>query len=263
MHIHLFEFTDQSWCPHILRQYMTDYLHFVIVKARIYEPAINILADIIKNSGTDEILDLCSGSGGGVDLIQKELSNKFGRVIKVTLSDKFPSLPLYEEMKRISNGGVYYITESIDARNVPHNIKGIRTLFSSFHHFKPENAYSIIEDAVRNKKPICIFEGVGKTLIDFLGILLFTFIIFLITTPFYKPFSLNRLLLTYIIPVVPIMTLWDGLVSILRMYTPNDMMEMAKKISAASQTENYVWNAGQIKGKFGNRVMYLSGCPLS
>ena len=257
MHIHLFEFTDQSWFPQILRQYTTDYLHFVITKAGIYKPAIPLLKEIIDKTGIDEILDLCSGSGGGVDIIQKELSTLAGRVIKLTMSDKFTNIEPYELLKNNSNGGLDYIEESVDVMRVPKHLKGIRTLFSAFHHFKPEHARDILKDAVRKNTPICIFEGAGKTVLDFLGILMFTTVIFIIITPFMKPFRISRLLLTYILPIVPISTLWDGLVSILRMYTPGDMLKMAKEINAP----NYVWKADQINGKFGNRLMYITGYP--
>lgn len=257
MHIHLFEFTDKPWCPAILRQYMTDYLHFLITKLKIYKPAIPVIKEIIDKTGTDEIIDLCSGSGGGVDIVQKELSELFGRVIKVTLSDKYPNIEPYEILKKNSNGGLDYIRESVDAMHVPPNLKGIRTMFSAFHHFRPNEAKAILQDAVNNNIPICIFEGAGKRLLDFMGILLFHLVIFPLVTPFIKPFRLSRILLTYIIPIVPLMTVWDGLVSILRMYTPKDMLEMANSLNA----ENYVWKAEQIKGKFGNRVMYIAGYP--
>jgi len=257
MHIHLFEFTDQPWFPQILRQYTTDYLHFVITKAGIYKPAIPILKEVIDKTGIDEIFDLCSGSGGGVDLIQIELSELAVKEIKLTMSDKFPNIEPYELLKNNSNGGLDYIKESVDIMNMPKHLKGIRTLFSAFHHFKPQQAREILKDAVRNNTPICIFEGACKTFLDFLGILLFTPLIFFIITPFIKPFRKSRVILTYIIPIVPITTLWDGLVSILRMYTPKDMLKMAVELNATG----YVWKADEIKGKFGNRVMYMVGYP--
>lgn len=255
MHVHLFEFTDKSWFPQILRQYVTDYLHFVITKAGIYEPAVSILNEIINKTGIEEIIDLGSGSGGGVDHLQNKLSEACRKVIKVTLSDKYPNTKLYEAMSRNSNGGIMYINEPVNAMDVPENIKGIRTLFSAFHHFKPADAKKIINDAVENSAPICIFEGAGKTVIDFIGILLFTPVIFAFITPFMKPFKFSRLLFTYLIPVVPAATTWDGLVSILRMHTPKNMLKMANEAGG----ENYIWKAGQIKGKLGNRVMYLAG----
>jgi len=258
MHIHLFEFTDQPWCPAVIRQYVTDYLHFVITKAGIYHPAINILKEVMDKTGIGEITDLCSGSGGGVDIVQKELSELAGIEIKLTMTDKYPNIEIFEMLKKNSSGGLDYIKEPVDVKHVPKHLKGIRTLFSAFHHFKPEQAKEILKNAVKNNTPICIFEGAGKTVLDFFGILIFTPFIFFFTTLFYKPFRLSRLLLTYIIPVVPVMTTWDGLVSILRMHTPKDMLKMAGEINAAG----YVWKAEQIRGKFGNRLMYMAGYPV-
>ncbi len=257
MHIHLFEFTDQPWYPALLRQYMTDYLHFVIIKAGIYRPAIPLLKEVINKTGIDEILDLCSGSGGGVDIIQKELSELAEKEIRLKMSDKYPNIEPFELLKNGSAGGLDYVKEPVDVMHVPKHLKGIRTLFSAFHHFKPEQAKEILNDAVKNNTPVCIFEGAGKTALDFFGILLFTPIIFFFITPFMKPFKLSRLFLTYILPIVIITTVWDGLVSILRMHTPKDMLKMANELNAV----NYVWKADEIKGKLGNSVMYLLGYP--
>ena len=262
MHIHLFEFTDKNWCPNTIRQYMTDYLHFLITKLWIYRPAVPMIKEIMDKTGKDEILDLCSGSGGGVDILQKDLSDLTGKVIKLTMSDKYPNIEPYELLKKISNGGLDYIKDSVNALNVPKDFNGIRTMFSALHHFKPEQVKEILRDAVVNNSPVCFFEGAGKRVLDFMGILLLHSFIFIAVTPFIKPFRLSRLFLTYIIPLVPVMTIWDGLVSILRMYTPKDMLEMANSINACNwQAENYEWKAGQIKGKFGNVMMYMTGYP--
>lgn len=258
MHIHLFEFTDQKWLPQTIRQYVTDYLHYLITKLGIYKPAIPFIKETIDKTGIDEIIDLCSGSGGGVDIIQKQLSILCGKQIKVILSDKYPNIGLYEILKNKSNGGLHYINEPLDAMRVPPHINGIRTIFSALHHFKPLQVKDILKDAVLNSKPICFFEGAGKRILDFMGILLLHSFIFIAVTPFIRPFRWSRVFLTYIIPIVPVTTIWDGLVSILRMHTPDDMLEMANSINA----ENYEWKAGQIRGKFGNVMMYLVGYPI-
>ena len=257
MHIHLFEFTDQHWCPQTIRQYMTDYLHFLITKLGIYRPAVPIIKNIMDKTGKDEILDLCSGSGGGVDIVQHELSKISGKVIKLTMSDKYPNIGLYEILKNNSNGGLDYNKDSVDALNVPNNFNGIRTMFSALHHFKPEQVKDILKDAVLNKSPVCFFEGAGKRVLDFMGILLLHSFIFIAVTPFIKPFRLSRLFLTYIVPLVPVMTIWDGLVSILRMHTPKNMLEIADSINAV----NYEWKAGQIRGNLVNVMLYMTGIP--
>lgn len=257
MRLQLFEFEDHKWFPDIIREGQTDYLHFVISKAGIYGPAAAIMKDVLDNSNENEIIDLCSGGGGGIDLFQKDIEEITGRKIKITLSDKYPNIPAFEKIRKMTSGGIDYMKESVDIRKIPENIRSIRTIFSAFHHFIPDDAGAVLKDAVNNRVPIAIFEGADKNILYFLGILFTTPVIFFFITPFMKPFKLSRIFFTYIIPLIPITTTWDGLVSILRMYTPEEMLKMAKDTGSA----DYIWKAGKAKGKLGNTVVYLTGYP--
>jgi hypothetical protein len=256
MRLHLFEFEDFEWFPGFLREGQTDYLHFVITKAKIYQPAAPLVKDVLDKTGINEIIDLCSGGGGGTDLFQKNLEVLTGKQIKITLSDKYPNIPAFEKIQSLTNGKVDYVNQSVDALNVPGDLKGMRTMFSAFHHFNPADANKILKSAVTANLPIAIFEGADKSIFNFLGILFFTPIMFFIFTPFMKPFRLSRLFFTYIIPVIPLTTLWDGLVSVLRMYSPDQMLKMAEEAGG-----NYEWTSGKVKGNFGNTIMYLMGYP--
>jgi hypothetical protein len=259
MRLHLFEFEDLTWFPAVIRRGQTDYLHFVISKANIYKPAAGMLKEIIKSTGKKEILDLCSGGGGGIDLMQKNLEELTGEKIKITLSDKYPNIEAFEKIKNITAGSIDYIKEPVDVMNVSDTNGRIRTIFSAFHHFEPGNAKAILKDAVDDNVPIAIFEGASKDIKNFLGILLFTPVICLLVTPFMKPFRFSRLVFTYLIPLIPLATLWDGLVSLLRIYNEKEMLAMANEV-----TQNgYIWKAGKSKGKLGNDVLYLTGCKIN
>lgn len=255
MHLHLFEFEDFEWFPDIIRKGETDYLHFMINKFNIYKPAAGVMKELVEKSGFNEILDLCSGGGGGMDKFQKELEHLTGRDIKVTLSDKYPNKDAFEKIKNDSGGKVDFLDYPVDVLNVPGDKRSIRTIFSAFHHFKPVDAKKIIEQAVNSNVPIAIYEGAAKDVKNFLGILLFTPIIFMLITPFMKPFRWSRLFFTYIIPLIPVTTTWDGLVSIIRMYTPEEMLEMANSVNK----NDYIWGSGTIKNKIGTSIMYLTG----
>lgn len=255
MRLHLFEFEDFEWFPDVIRRGQTDYLHFVITKANIYKPAAGIMKEILDNTNSNKILDLCSGGGGGMNLFQEDLRELTGREIKIMLSDKYPNMEAFEKIKKETHGKVDYLKESVDVMNIPENNKSIRTIFSAFHHFKPDDAKAIIADAVKNNVPIAIFEGAVKNIKNFFGILLFTPVIFFFATPFIRPFRLSRIFFTYVIPVIPVTTLWDGLVSILRMYSPAVMLKMAREVTK----DSYVWKAGIAKGRMGNDIMYLIG----
>ena len=63
--IHFFEFEDLPWFPHILRNYMTDFLQAVSHLFDVYEPIIPIIEKGLAKSKTNVIIDLASGGGGG------------------------------------------------------------------------------------------------------------------------------------------------------------------------------------------------------
>ncbi len=256
---HLFEWEDQSWFPDVLRRNMTDYLRFMITKLGIYDPVIPLLREMLEKTGQKRILDLCSGAGGGLETLQQKLSAEMGFEVPVTLTDKFPNLEAWKQIQTESGNAINFLPESVDAMNVPENLPGVRTLFSSFHHFKPEQAQAILQDAVDKKQAIGIFEGSGKQYHELLFAgFLFPVLMFGIT-PFIRPFKVSRLFFTYLIPAIPAFTLWDGAVSVLRMYSPEMLSEMTEKLTGPT----YIWKTGYAKHKSGAKVIYLIGYPDS
>lgn len=255
---HLFEWEDQPWFPDVLRRNMTDYLRFMVTKLGIYDPVLPLLRELLEKSGQKQLLDLCSGAGGGLETLQRKLSAEMGFDVPVTLTDKFPNLEAWQQIRSETNCNVNFKAESVDALDVPENLKGVRTIFSAFHHFKPEQAQAILQDAVNKRQAIGIFEGSGKQYHE----LLLAFLVFppmmLGVTPFIRPFKLSRLFFTYLVPAIPLFTLWDGVVSVLRMYSPEMLSEMTQKLTGPP----YVWKTGYVKHKSGPKVIYLIGYPV-
>lgn len=105
-----------------------------------------------------------------------------------------------------------FITTSIDARQVPESLEGFRTQFLSLHHFKPNDAKQILQNAVDSQSPIAVFEAQERSIPSVLAMLFFPISV-LLSTPFIRLFGIGRLVFTYLIPVVPLFVLWDGLVS--------------------------------------------------
>jgi len=78
--------------------------------------------------------------------------------------------------------------------------------------------------------------------------------------PFRRPFRWSRLLWTYLIPVIPFVLFFDGLISCLRSYSPAELREMTKGLA----TDDYRWEIGEKSGGLlPLRVTYLVGCPGS
>jgi hypothetical protein len=207
--------------------------------------------------GEKHIVDLCSGGGGYIEQVYEGLDRIERDCCTVTLTDKYPNVSAYQLISDRTNGKIGYCGDSIDVFNVPKELKGFRVLYSAVHHFKPEQVKSIVRDAVNSNASIGIFDGGEKNIRAILGILIIHPIAFLLFTPFLKPFKFSRLFFTYIIPIIPLYTIWDGIVSILRMYQPEELLEMAELVGS----RNYTWKSGRTKNRFGLSASYLIGYP--
>ena len=255
--LQLFELEDQRWFPHLIRKGMLDFLRFMISKLHSYEYAIPLLKELLETTGQNHMVDLCSGAGGGIEVIQAASSREMKQPITVTLTDLYPNIESYRYLQKQTSGQIGYIPEAINAMAVPEQVQGVRTVFSSFHHFTPKQAKAILQDAANKRTAIGIFEGADKSWIEMLALWILFPPLILLATPFIRPFKLSRLFFTYIVPLIPIGILWDGTVSLLRIYTPAMLGEMASAI----HTADYTWHAGKTGNRLGKKVIYLIGYP--
>ncbi len=253
--MHLFELEDQYWFPSFLRNYGTEFLQFLSNRSGMYKPLLPLIIDTLRRSNTQTLIDLGSGGGGGLFWLNKELRKEIPG-LKIIMTDYFPNILAFEYHKSLADN-FDYESDPVDARNVPSRLKGLRTLFLTFHHFKPVDAILILKNAIDSGSSIAIFEGQDRSFPSILA-MLFSPVTVLLTTPFIRPFKLGRIIFTYLIPIVPLFVLWDGLVSSLRTYSIKEMHEL---ISGLNEREDYDWNIGKIKsGPL--KILYLIGTKL-
>ncbi|MCZ2356444.1 MAG: hypothetical protein LC115_07115 [Bacteroidia bacterium] len=250
--IHLFEFEDLKWFPSFLRNYGTDFLQFLSNRTKMYKPIIPIIKKGLEKSKTNRIIDLGSGGGGGLIWLNSELIKDIPN-LQVMLTDYYPNISAFKFAKEQADN-FEFIEESVDARNVPTELKGLRTQFLSLHHFRPDDAKLILQNAIDTNSSIAIFEAQERSVPSVLA-MLFSPLSVLITTPFIRPFKLGRIIFTYLIPIVPLFVLWDGIVSSFRTYSVKEMNELVGNLKG---TENYDWEINKIKSGPGV-VLYLLG----
>lgn len=222
----------------------------------MYAPIIPLLEKGLASSGTNRIVDLGSGGGGGLVWLNTAL-HKSQKKLRILLTDFYPNLAAFEHTKRQADN-FDFVEQAVDARNVPSHLKGLRTLFLSFHHFKPADAKAILQSAMNAQQPIAIFEAQERSAASLLA-MFFSPITVLLTTPFIRPFSFWRLFFTYIIPFVPMFVWWDGIVSSLRTYSVQEMHELVQSLP---NHELYKWEIGRKKSGPGV-ILYLLGTPAA
>jgi hypothetical protein len=254
--LHLFEFEDLEWFPQVVRMGMMDFLRHLITWLNFYGPVAPVIKDTLERSGEQKLLELCAGGGGGVMKLRENLQHLDCQP-RNHLKRSYPNISSYEELKSASHGQVDFISYSVNALDVPPVQKGMRLLFSSFHHFKPEQAKEILRDAVRKNVAIGVFDSGNKACSLYLPSLYFSQSFSFSLRHFFKPFRWSRLFFTYVLPLIPVCTVWDGCVSMMRLYTLKDMNTLTNEIAA----KNYIWKTGQVMNSMGATVNYLVGYP--
>jgi len=61
--------------------------------------------------------------------------------------------------------------------------------------------------------------------------------------PFARPFRWGAVVFIYLIPVLPLIVFWDGLVSMVRIYSPEAMRVLTQDLHAP----DYCWDIGRLR----------------
>jgi hypothetical protein len=255
--IHLFEFEDLPYFPNWIRELMTRYIqtfHKILNTAGHLVP---LVEKGLSHSTSLCIVDLCSGSGGPMIEVYKELKDKREYAqLKLTLTDLYPNQKVIKEIKRGGDNGIQYLKNPVNANHVDPKLNGLRTIVSGLHHLKPNLAKKMLQNAKENKQPILVFEISDNSppiILWWLAIPV-AFITSLFVTPLVRPMTWQQLVFTYLIPILPLFIAWDGAVSNARTYTLEDMHVLIGN----NLDSDYNWEMGKIKGKGGNKL-YLLG----
>jgi hypothetical protein len=132
-----------------------------------------------------------------------------------------------------SSAQVEYRNKAVDALQDRLPEGQLYTMFNAFHHFSLTEKLKIGHNVFNHQSKLMVFEPLQPNPIVFIKVLLATTVGLLLAAPFIKPFSVMRLLFTYIIPVGIFVTCWDGLVSVMKALSHRDL----KKFKAAAMRE--------------------------
>lgn len=252
---HLVELEDLPWWPRVFRDAATDYLVAAIRHCRVYDRLAPRLAAAVKRTGATGITDLCSGGGGPwADLLPAVRAA--GVDVPVTLTDKYPNAAALTRLAE-ATPGVRFEPESVRATDVPPRLAGFRTILTAFHHFRPADARAILAAAVRDRQGILVAEATSRTPAA-LALQALVPLAVLALTPTVRPFRWSRLFWTYLVPVLPLAIWFDGVVSTLRVYTPDELLAMGREAGG----DGYEWEAGTERpARSPIPIPYLIGVP--
>lgn len=258
--LHLFEWEDQPWLPRTLRDIITDHLRYSFSapqSANLHETIASILEEPLRQSGASEIVDVCSGGGGPLPAVLPLLAARLDRRLTATLTDLFPNTAAFARTADETAGVVRGASAPVSAFDVPKELGRFQTLFTALHHFQPDDAKRILADAAGKGRTIAVIEPFKRA--DMAMVAIASIVFGFLRTPKVGPLTAKRFLLTYVLPLSPLVMAWDGAVSCLRAYSADEMAHMGREAAP-----HYQWTSGakRIPGAPGKlSITYLIGAP--
>lgn len=256
--IRLFELHDLENIPALWRNMFTDFISYFESLKKIYAPVAGLIETVAAMNEGFKIIDLCSGAGSPAITVMNASKPEIASRMEIILTDKYPNMAAFRNISDNSDGRIKYITEPVDALNMPENLKGFRTFFSAFHHFDEASAAAILSDAVGKRQGIGIFEYTDRSMIKFLipfGIAMQLWLLFKFSL--LKPLRWQRFFWIFLIPVLPVMVFWDCFVSCMRSYSVREIEELIIPFSDCG----YSWKTGRIESTMPFYITYLTGYP--
>lgn len=240
--IHLVEFSDEPWFPHVIRTALMARLEFVARIGKHHEPVAAVLAKALGLSGARRIIDLGSGAGGPMVAAFHELQTEHAD-LELVLTDLYPNRRALARAVQSRPESMHAFEEPVDATRVPASLVGIRSMVNLFHHFRPEVARAVLQDAVAANQPLVIVELLRRHPL-IVALTLFSWIGVFVSVPFLRPFRWSWLFWTYGIPLIPLSFTWDATVSALRTYSEAELRAM---IGTLEGGDGYDWTFEELR----------------
>ncbi|AUX27417.1 hypothetical protein SOCEGT47_080060 [Sorangium cellulosum] len=265
--IHLFELEDFDWVPRAVRDGATDLLDLGFTKIGFYDGVAPRLLALLEATGARRVVDVCSGGGGGT-LHMRRLVRAAGSEVELVLTDRNPSEAGMARVRALGDARTSYLERPVDAMAGPGAVDGaaldgVRTMSGALHHFRPDEVRALISSIVAQGAPLAFFDVAASPALRRAPVVLappamamnmiVLFVGALFLVPLVRPFRLTRVLLTYLLPLIPLLFAWDGTVSALRAYTADEVLAIARSVPGG---DRYVWEAG-VAGS----ALFLTGMP--
>ncbi len=218
------QITNSNWFPFFLTRCIHEFMTWFVHKVKAAKPFVPIIEEGLQHGSKLVVIEKKSGAGF--------------ETLNVFLDDNLEKV-------------------RIDADNFDATEEGLYVSVNSFHQFDVQQAEEILQKVAMKRQPIVVLEGNNDSLWQVFGMTVIVPLTVLFTAPFVKPFRIERLLFTYLIPVLPIVTFIDGFLALFKLYAPKDLDELTASIDQKA----YKWRSGKMDNGRGGKIIYLIGYP--
>lgn len=216
--IYLFEFCDQSWVPSGARECLFEIMDACNSGLRSFNREVARSAiQTARDHQLATIIELGAGRGPVTsELTQHEDADG----MRLVACDLAPNIAAFERLEQKFPNQVFPIYMPVDLTKTQVALNdAVLILAGVMHHIPFHLRVAVLRTLTETNSQIAIFEPLLRT---WRSIFLATLSIFpallLPVTFFQRPGKLRRILWCWLIPIVPFMFVWDGVVSCLRQW---------------------------------------------
>ncbi|MBI2395823.1 MAG: hypothetical protein HYV09_40030 [Deltaproteobacteria bacterium] len=226
--LQLFEFNDQPWVPAAVRDTVVESLSRTLDWGRMLEGLVAPFELFLGDSGAAEVLDIGAGGGGPASILAREIARARRVPPRFVLTDLHPRPEAWARLREAQPDVIDFAPSPVDATRIPSELSEgrARTIINVLHHFPPALASAILADAVRGSRGVFVAEGFERNPLMFANFAL-AGLPALAVNPVLSPRDrLAKAALTWLTPAALAMSLWDGLVSTMRVYSEAELRAM-------------------------------------
>ncbi|MDW3652659.1 MAG: hypothetical protein R8P61_36615 [Bacteroidia bacterium] len=222
--IHIPQISDQSWFPGFLSRNIHEFMSWFVGKVGAAAPFLPIIEQGLEHA--DQIIAIEEEQGAG-----------------------------FETLAPLLDADIPIKYQKIDELNTKES--GLYVSVNAFHKLKEEKARNLLRRIASEGHPLAIVEGNNDSLWQVFGMTVIVPLTVLLATPFVKPFRFSRIIFTYLLPVLPLVTFLDGAMALLKLYAPTDLDELTSSLGC----KDYSWKSGKLDNGRGGKIIYLLGYP--
>jgi hypothetical protein len=258
--LQLFELNDSAWVPRPLRDTIVEALSRALDWGGMMRGLVGPFAAFLDETGADEVLELGSGAGGPARVLCNELQAQGRRVPRILLTDLHPQPEAWRRARERTGGALDFIDAPVDATAIPAELSRgrVRSIINVFHHFPPSLARAVLSDAVASSRGVFLAEAFERQPLQFANFAPAGLAALAANPVLSNRDRLAKALLTWATPTAVAASIWDGLVSTMRVYSEDELRAMVAPLDGG-----WRWTYGNYEYPPFGRGYYFTGVPLA
>lgn len=226
--LHLFEFNDTPGVPSFVKDTVIESLSRTLAWGHVLRGLIAPFGRFLEETGATEVLDVGAGAGGPAAVFVAELLAAGVRPPRFILTDLRPQVEAWRALRDRYPEYIDFVEEPVDATRLPPDlVRGRATaIINALHHLPPALARDVLVSSAERSRGVFVVEGFERTpagFASFIGAGLPA----LLVNPLLSPRErAKKAVFTYLTPMAVAISVWDGLVSTMRVYSEEELREM-------------------------------------